>query len=99
MEPGENHAHVLIEMVDEVAEPLSVLFERSRQSSEVAADSKRDKNSSTVKKKDLENYRAVSFTLALGKSMEQILLATQLRHMENNMVNDDSQHDFTKGKS
>lgn len=57
------------------------------------------KNPSTVKKKDLENYRAVSFTLALCKSMEEIPLATQLRHMENNMVTDNRQHDFTKGKS
>ena len=51
------------------------------------------------KKKDLDNYRPVSFTSIPGKVVERFILGTVSRHIKGKRVIRGSQHDFTKGKS
>ncbi|KFV15310.1 hypothetical protein N339_09364, partial [Pterocles gutturalis] len=90
MGPDEIHPWVLKEMAEEVAKPLSIIFEKTWQYGEAPAYWKRGNITPIFKKGNKKegsgNYKLVSLTSVPGKIMEQILLEIILKHMENEEV-------------
>ena len=85
MGPDGMHPRVLRELAEVIAKPFSIIFERSWRTGEVPEDW-RIANVTPVfrkgKKEDPGNYRPVLLTSVPGKVMEQLVLDTFYKHLE-----------------
>ena len=96
------HPRVLKELPEMVAKMLFIIFEKLWLPCEVPGHRWKKGHLAPIykkgSKKDLRNYRSVSFTSVPGKIMEQILLYDSLDHMRNEHVIQDSECGFTRGR-
>ncbi|KGL75218.1 hypothetical protein N309_13708, partial [Tinamus guttatus] len=89
MGPDGMHPRVLRELAGVIAEPFSIIFERSWRPGEVPEDWKKAKVTPVFKKGKREepgNYRPVSLTSIPGKVMEQRILKTISRYVKEKKV-------------
>ena len=75
---------MLRELADVIAKPLSIIFERSWRTGEVAENCRKASVTpvSQKAKKDPGNYRPVTLTSVPGKVMERLILEVILKHVE-----------------
>ena len=102
MVPDEIHPRVLRELEEEVAESLSITYQRSLLTGDLPEDWRLPSVTPIYKKsckEDPGKYRPVSLTLVPGKVMEQIVLREITWHVQDNPRIRPSQHEFTKGRS
>ena len=97
MGPDEIHPRVLRELAEEIAEPLSIVYQRSLLTGEVPEVWRLASVTPIYKKscrEDPGNYRPVSLTLVPGKIMEQTVLREIMWHVRDNRGIRPSQHEI-----
>ncbi|RMC22128.1 hypothetical protein DUI87_03001 [Hirundo rustica rustica] len=102
MGPDGIHPRVMRELADELAKPLSIIYQESWLTGEVPGDWKLANVTPVYKKgrkEDPGNYRPVSLTSVPGKIMEQFILSALTQHLQDGQGIRPSQHGFTKGRS
>ncbi|GAB0177176.1 mitochondrial enolase superfamily member 1 [Grus japonensis] len=90
------------ELANVIVRPLSIIFEKLRQSWDVPEVWKKANVTSVFRKGKKDhpwNYRPASFTLIPVKVMEQLILEIISKHIKEKKVIRNCQHRFTKGKS
>uniref|UniRef100_A0A452IPG4 Reverse transcriptase domain-containing protein n=1 Tax=Gopherus agassizii TaxID=38772 RepID=A0A452IPG4_9SAUR len=100
--PDEMHPRILKELIEEVSEPLAIIFGKSWETGEIPEDWKGANIVPIYKKGNKNNpgnYRPVSLTSVPGKIMEQVIKEIICKHLEGGKVIGNSQHGFVKNKS
>ena len=100
--PDRLYSTVLREVADEIARPLSIIFQDSMINGEVPISWKQANVTPIFKKgrRNLpNNYRPVSLTSQVGKLMEAIIRDAIVDHLREHELIKGSQHGFCKGRS
>ena len=100
--PDELHAKILFEIKHEIAKPLTKSFNHSLETGIVPQDF-RDAYVCPLYKKgnkeQAENYRPVSLTSIVGKTLESIIKDSVVQFLEEHNLLRNTQHGFTSGRS
>ena len=100
--PDEIPPKVIKELKTELVTPLTILFQKSMDAGKIP-DDWREANVTPLfkkgKKSDPGNYRPVSLTNVIGKTMERVVKEALTRYIETNNRLSDSQHGFRNGRS
>ncbi|KAJ7423570.1 RNA-directed DNA polymerase from mobile element jockey-like protein [Pitangus sulphuratus] len=102
MGPDGIHPRVMRELAEEIAKPLSIIYQQSWLTGEVPDDWKLASVTLIHKKgwkEDPGNFRPVSLTSVPGKVMEQIMLSAITQHLQDGQGIRPSQQGFGKGRS
>lgn len=95
-------ARVLLEIADEIAEPICLLYKKSLLDGIVPLDWKKANVTAIFKKgskQDPGNYRPVSLTVQICKIFESIIRDAIVTFLKSNNLIRDSQHGFSKNRS
>ncbi|NXP18553.1 RTXE polymerase, partial [Scytalopus superciliaris] len=102
MGPDGIHPRVMRELAEELAKPLSIIYQQSWLTGVVPHDWKLANVTPVYKKgckADPGNYRPVSLTSVPGRVMEQIILSAITEHLQDGQGIRPSQHGFRRGRS
>ena len=93
---------VIKELKEELIVPLTILFRKSLENGKIP-DDWREANVTPLfkkgKKTDPGNYRPVSLTNVVGKTMERVIKVALTSYIESNKRLSDTQHGFRNGRS
>ena len=102
--PGPDNIHPMLlrETAQNIAEPLTLIFQKSVEDGRVPDEWKRANITPIYKKGpkcQAENYRPISLTSCVCKILESIIKAQMTAYLDNKKVISDRQHGFVSGRS
>ena len=100
--PDLTHPRILKVAKDEICEAMSYIFNKSIETASIPEDWKLANVTAIHKKgnrQDPGNYRPISLTSVVGKTMERLIKDKLVNYLERNHLIGNSQHGFRHGRS